>query len=440
MVRYMVRRIAALGALLGGVLSLIAGAGGGVSAAPPAQGLVRLGPIHVMALDDSEQGYAWADYCRRCQQGVIPPGRAAGLAAPTQAQTTPSSYLLRIEGPRWFVLADSTTAPTLLVPGLDVWRMVVSADGQEGWAAGKIVRAGQPDAPVLFRLHQGAWGSAAEVLAPDYIPIDLAHSAGGTAGWLTARNAAGQYKLWRLEAGTWVESSQPAGATLTYVGVAPGGQAGWAVDSSGATLQAYRLSGQGWQATGAVDVPAGSTSVRLTVDDSGNGWLLAQTGSGEARASVLVRLPAQGTPRVANLAAAAGAATGQAVVINELAVEAQGRGWAVGYVPSSAGAPHPIFLQLSGDSLAAVPASRFSLAADFTLPATVVSVSPNGGTAWIGNETGQMAALSESAPPGMPRTGAGTGGLLGAGLLGLGLLLSGLLLARSRRSAKQAGT
>jgi hypothetical protein len=128
------------------------------------------------------------------------------------------------------------------------------------------------------------------------------------------------------------------------------------------------------------------------------------------------------------------------VVINELAVDAQGRGWAVGYVPSSAGAPHPIFLQLSGDSLAAVPASRFRLAADFTLPATVVSVSPNGGTAWIGNETGQMAALSESAPPGMPRTGAGTGGLLGAGLLGLGLLLSGLLLARSRRSAKQAGT
>jgi hypothetical protein len=58
MVRYMVRRIAALGALLGGVLSLIAGPSGGVSAAPPAQGLVRLGPIHVMALDDSEQGYA----------------------------------------------------------------------------------------------------------------------------------------------------------------------------------------------------------------------------------------------------------------------------------------------------------------------------------------------------------------------------------------------
>ena len=106
-----VRRIAALGALLGCVMSLMLGAVGGVSAAPAAQGLVRLGPVHVMAVDDSGQGYAWSDICRRrCAGGGMAPQGRAGLSAP-QAQTTPApSYLLRMEKGRWFILADSTTA------------------------------------------------------------------------------------------------------------------------------------------------------------------------------------------------------------------------------------------------------------------------------------------------------------------------------------------
>jgi hypothetical protein len=170
-------------------------------------------------------------------------------------------------------------------------------------------------------------------------------------------------------------------------------------------MQAYRLRGQAWEAAGAAAVPPGYSPVRVAVDDSGNGWFLARTGTGDARVSLLVRLPAQGAPRAVDLAAAAGATGGQVVVINELSVAAGGQGWAAGYVATGTATARPLFLRLSGDTLTAVPASRFSLPADFTLPATIASVSPDGRTAWIGNESGQMAALSETTQPGMPRTG-----------------------------------
>ncbi len=439
MVGYVMRRIAAVGALMGCVLSLILGTAGGVSAAPAAQSLIPLGVIHVMAVDNSGQGYAWADYCRRlCGNGGMAPGRVAGLAAPAEVQTPPaSSFLLRMEAGRWYILADSNTAPTLLVPGLDVWRMVVSADGQEGWAAGKVTSAGKADVPVLFQLHQGSWGSASALLAPDYIPIDLAYSADGSAGWLTARNAAGQYKLWRLSAGQWVEAPQPAGATLTYVGVGPGGQTAWAVDSTGTTIQTYHLIAGNWVAQGAAALPGAYHPMRLTVDDSGNGWLVAQAQSAESGASKLVRLSAQGALTLAPLETAAGAPNGKTVVINELSVDAQGLGWAVGDIELEPGQPQPFFLRINGDSLTAVTSSRFALPAGFALPATVVSVSPNGSSAWIGDADGHMTALSESTTPGMPRTGGGNDGAVPGLLLGLLFALAGLLLLRTHRSPGQ---
>lgn len=441
MAGYVMRQVAAFGALVGCVLSLILGAAGGVSAAPAAQGLVELGTIHVMALDNRGQGYAWADSRRHGGNGgMVLPERIAGVAAPAQAQTTPGpSYLLRIEQNRWFILADSTTAPTLLVPGLDVWRMVISASGQEGWAAGKVARPGQADTPVLFQLHQGNWGAASALLAPDYIPIDLSYSAEGDFGWLTARNAAGQVKLWRLDAGQWMETPQPAGAILTYVGVGPGGHEAWAVDSTGATMQAYRLSGRGWRAQGMVALPAAYQPKRLTVDDNGNGWLLTQAQSAESGASKLVRLAASGTLTVAPLEAAAGAPNGKTVVINELAVDAGGQGWAVGDIELGPGAAHPFFLRVNGDSLTAVAASRIKLPADFTLPATVVSVSPSGNSAWIGDAAGHLTPLAESTTPGMPRTGAGIDSTVVGLLLSLLFALAGLFLLRTARSSDQTG-
>jgi hypothetical protein len=392
-----------------------------------------------MAQDNGGQGYARSDICRRCVQGgLVAPGRATGLAAPAQAQATPvPSYLLRIEKNSWFILADSNTAPTLLVPGLDAYRMVVSADGQEGWVAGKITRAGQPDAPALFRLHQGNWGLASALLAPDYIPIDLAYSADGKVGWLTARNAAGQVKLWSLSNGEWTAAQAPAGATLTYIGVGPGGQEAWAVDSSGATVQTYHLSGGTWSARGLASVPAGYTPSRVTADDSGNGWLLVQAGEANAHTGVLIRLPAQGAPSAANLTSVK-ASAGSPLGLTELAGDGAGQGWAVGY-SMEGGTPQPVLLRVSGDNLTTFTAGQFNLPADFTLDLTSVSVSPNGGSAWVGNADGHLVPLAAGTSPGMPRTGAGADGA-GLGLLfGLLFALAGLLLLHTRRVTEQTG-
>ena len=222
------------------------------------------------------------------------------------------------------------------------------------------------------------------------------------------------------------------------MGVGPGGQEAWAVDSTGAAIQTYHLSAGAWVARGALTLAGGYTPARVSADDSGGGWLLAQMGSADARSSLLIRLPAQGAPSAANLAAA-GAGTGSTTGINELAVDGTGQGWAVGTTKTGAGSQSPLFLRVSGGALTSFSASRFSLPADFTLDLTSVSVSPNGGNVWIGNADGQLLPLGASTTPGMPRTGGGnTGAVLGL-LIGLLCALSGLFLLRTRRSVSYPG-
>ncbi|HMA33039.1 MAG TPA: hypothetical protein VKY74_01060 [Chloroflexia bacterium] len=416
--------LAALGALVG--VGLLPGARS-VGAAPPAQEKTeRVGIIHVMTLDNAGGGYAWAN------AGGPNGGRAlhlggSRLAAPLPAAAAatpePGSFLLRITPGHWFVLADSLTAPTLLVPGLDVWRMVVSADGQEGWAAGQVVQAGAAATPVLLRLHQGTWGSAAAVLAPDYIPIDLTFSADGQAGWLTARNAAGVYKLWRWDGAQWIDTTEPAGAPLTLVAISPDGRQGWAV-SAGAGL--LGLNGGIWSGRPIAGPPPALTPTRVTADDAGNGWLLADAAPAGATApSVLLRLTPANAPQEAALASTGAGASAH---LGSLATDASGQGWSVG-----GGSGQPVFVRLSPESARVLPAAEVSLPADFVQPATVVTVSADGRHTWVGNAAGQMAPLSEAAPPGMPSTGTAVTGAAWILLVSSLLLLSGLSLLALRR-------
>src|SRR3954451_20402122 len=77
----------------------------------------QIGPVGVLALDNQGNGWAWA--------------------AP-KPQTFATSFLLRIENGAWHIVADSTSNPGLLPPGLGMQRLAITADGRAGWAIGNI--------------------------------------------------------------------------------------------------------------------------------------------------------------------------------------------------------------------------------------------------------------------------------------------------------------
>jgi hypothetical protein len=230
----------------------------------------------------------------------------------------------------------------------------------------------------------------------------------------------------------WAAAGGPAGANLTHVAVSADGKHGWAV-GYGPQLMAYRLAGGVWTAQpGALPDPL--NPVRITADDNGNGWLLGDMVIQADSPTWLVRLTPGGAPQETAISSPV---PGRGLVVQihiaELAVAANGQGWAVGSVLGTGGAD-AVVMRIDGDSVLALPPEDVTLPADFAPPILVVSISPNGQYTWVGNQAGQLAPLTvTTASPGMPRTGGQQGAGLVGGLLALALLavVAGLRVRRS---------
>ena len=389
----------------------------GVGAAPARQEQIEFGIIHVMALEGSGNGYAWASIRR-----PPPPGegyRVPGLAAPVADEH--NSYLLRMEGDRSFVIADTSSAPTILEQGLDVWRMSVTADGRELWAIGKVEHAGAADTPAVLHLKDGQ-AERAEAFLNGALPVDLTLSADGTQGWITAVDAQGGYHLFTRRSGAWVETAQPAAGPVVYLAISADGQQGWAAGPHAAARVFYRLANGAWVAEpGRGDARTAGRIFRIAADNNGQGYALVAPDTAATTASRMLALA--GGVSISDLAPVAAGAT---PAFADFVVAGNGRGWLVGTVNGT-----PAFFRLDGASpIGATTPGGAGVPAGFALPISSLAISPDGNYVWVGNEAGKLTALS--AVVGMPSTGLPSG-LLWAALLALAglLVLAGRTLQRS---------
>ena len=106
-------RLVAIVVLL--VLGVSTGTQGRAASVSASDEAPDIGPVSVVALDESGNGWAWAS------------------AAPQKPATR---YLLRIEDGAWDIADDSTTDAELLPLGVVMKRMAITADGKDGWAIG----------------------------------------------------------------------------------------------------------------------------------------------------------------------------------------------------------------------------------------------------------------------------------------------------------------
>ncbi|HMA37109.1 MAG TPA: hypothetical protein VKY74_21820 [Chloroflexia bacterium] len=165
---------------------------------------------------------------------------------------------------------------------------------------------------------------------------DLALSADGRSGWISLINPA---QALSLHDGRWVPVAPPDPGGFYNLAISPNGRLGWAVGPSAAGYTLYRLAGQRWLAVAPVWLPPEPllperlATIRLTADDAGNGWLLANdagdsgVGSGVPRL-LLMRLRANQPPQP--LTVTLPSAPGAVVSLEDLTVDNSGRGWLAG--------------------------------------------------------------------------------------------------------------
>jgi hypothetical protein len=215
------------------------------------------GSPEALAFDASGNGWAWA------------------AAAPQRPGT---NYLLRIESNDWRIAADSTTNPVLLPAGLHIVKMVLSARGDSGWAAGYTDEC----EPVLWHFRDGAWRSVRLGISRSaYTPYSLTMNAAGTDGWLTFYDkGADRFTLLRLQQGSWSMVRQNPDAEIAVAAISPDGNAGLAwgrpADTAGAVPALYRLQNGSQPVKGpAIGEGQGKTDQQLAV-----GWTeLVEEGS-----------------------------------------------------------------------------------------------------------------------------------------------------------------
>src|SRR6478609_8941748 len=163
--------------------------------AQPAQADPQIGPVGVLALDGTGNGWAWA--------------------AP-KPQTFATSFLLRIENGVWRIALDSTSAPAVLPLNSRIDRIVLTAKGDEGWA---IDSAGETN--LLWHLQGGAWHIAKSSIPPTVSWFDLTMSADGSDGWLLGYDRGGETRLLRLRNGSWGYVAAPTTGKMYMLAISP---------------------------------------------------------------------------------------------------------------------------------------------------------------------------------------------------------------------------
>ncbi|HYO49307.1 MAG TPA: hypothetical protein VEW94_05600 [Chloroflexia bacterium] len=360
-----------------------------VGVAPAKQQEPEIGPVEAVALDGSGNGWAWA--------------------APAP-QTFATSFLLRIQDGKYSVFADSTEKPELLPAGLSVFRMVLTAKGDDGWAIASV-QEGEEDAPIVWRYRNGAWGIVEGAVDKDYILLDLTITADGSDGWMTAFDAAtGDNVLLRLRNGRWTLVDLPANDQLSFVAVSPDGKRGWGAGlktvEDGMEDGVFRLVGGRWEAIKGEIYPSDERPVRVATDNAGDGWLATQS-LDEASASGLFRLAQEGAVYRASLGDLPDSAL--AYRLNDVAIDGSGRGWAVGEMdmgpfdkddPLQGHLWNPLLVRLREDGANYQVENRdVGMAAAISAAPRSVAVSADGAHTWIGvhdkDDFGYLQELSD---------------------------------------------
>jgi hypothetical protein len=369
---------------------------GGLAARPAATGAAQaepqIGPVVALVLDNTGSGWAWA--------------------RPTP-QTFATSFLLRIENGAWRIAADSTSNPTLLPPGLLITRMVLSGDGQNGWAIGSI-SSNEDSTPALWRFQNGAWRPARNSFPPDLSLLDITMSADGSDGWMTASDSgtALSYRLLRLRNGSWNDVTPIPEAYFESLGISPDGKSGWALGLNWFE-EAYRLGANGW--TKQTGEALASTHIvnGLAVDNTGSGWVVGSHFRRGLADSTLTRLAPSVPPRYVAVSLPGVTRDPESeLLLNTLALDGLGRGWVTGSLEQSD--PQnpakvlrlPVLLRLRGEAAAAVPPASAGLTAQQVLEANLLATSPNGAHTWLAGSTadnfGRLTEVREPWPQTRP--------------------------------------
>ena len=338
------------------LLFLAVSAGARGLAAPLHDTDTGIGPIMALALDGSGNGWAWAS------------------AAPQKPATR---YLVRIEDGSWRVSTDSLKDPSLLPLGATISRMVMTADGKDGWAIGNADNS----TPLFWRYQSGAWKAVKlDVPSSATQPHSLSISTDGSDGWMTIfQEATGNHLLLRLRDGAWTPVPQPSGGQLELVSISPDGKSGWGLGSprTNSPQAIYKLTNGAWATSPFEILDRGARAGGLASDNGGDGWILVDS-------KKLFRLRAH-NELVDSYTAE------DDVTLKAVAVSGDGRGWAAGWQDlgqkeQPGGIQYmrkPVLVRLEGD--AATP--HTALAAGFApddVGADAVALTPDGAQAWAG--------------------------------------------------------
>ncbi len=370
----LLRLIAAVVMVAGGLLGVIRPGG----AAPVAQ-KIDIGPVGAIALDGSGNGWAWA--------------------APAP-QTFATSFLLRLEDGQRSIAADSPGTPALLPPGLRMTRMVLTADGSDGWAIGNVHGDGGRITPLLWRYQNGTWRVARSSLPDGLELLDLTIRADGSDGWMTGYNGDRlEIKVLRLRNGAWDYVTGSTFVELTHVAISPDGQSGWASgpNALGANTidGVYELVNGRWTRP-QVGYPADHEAIQIVADNRGNGWLLAGPVTDQGN-STLVRLSKNGAPQaVVPPVTPPRGSTSAPLRLHALSLDGAGRGWVVGAYnlgtrdkpPIEESVYQPVALRLRGGEVSFVSGESINIAPGTNINLTTLDTSPDGAHTWLGSYDG----------------------------------------------------
>lgn len=211
--------------------------------------------------------------------------------------------------------------------------MVMTARGDDGWAIGS---EGPSKKPLLWRLRNGLWGPSPISLAPTVELSGIALSRDGRLGWLVGQDRKTTFGvLLRLRNDAWTPVNLPSGAIMTRIAISSDGTKGWAIGHGtlGQThSQIFRLTGWTWSAVPSTAFPPGHVGKLVTVDDSGNGWMISGPPAKGNERDTLIRLYNAGHPaRVVPVSAPpTGLNPEPLLTLTALGVNGKGDGWAVG--------------------------------------------------------------------------------------------------------------
>jgi len=220
------------------------------------------------------------------------------------------------------------------------------------------------------------WGPTPLKLNPTVELTDVALAADGHDGWLVGRDRKSSASmLWRMRSGKWTAVSPPTGAILWRVAISSDGGHGWGIGISRRNPSAptvFRLSKGHWSVLPGNPFPKGHVGKLVTVDDAGNGWIIAGPAKERTGPSSLIRLTRAGKLYAVPVnAPTTGINPEPPLVLSALDVDTRGNGWAVGslhlgitvvdpYItPSDQYKPVPV--RLLGDRAVTFPAEAVGL-------------------------------------------------------------------------------